>query len=156
VIELRAERDEKRAEKQAEHNVDDDGVHHECIGIIVSPRTERTRDGRGNPAADCARRQHLHHHEAGKNECHSRERIDAESRYKPGFDQTGNRLRQHDQHIRPGHAQQRRDDGSLQQNTGARIQCGAPDIKTCRGRNRSIHERTLDLRMTRRSKGDCE
>ena len=89
------------------------------------PRPERTRDRRRDAAADCSRRKHLHHHEAGEDQRHAGERIDAQPRYEPGFDQTGRLPAPASPGCSARPAQQCRDDAALQQKAGARVECEA-------------------------------
>ena len=63
---------------------------------------------------------------AGKHQRHAGQRVGAEPRYEPGLDQAGRGLRQHDQHVGPGHA--------------------------AAGSARSLRARTRSVRETRRTR----
>ncbi len=108
-------------ERRADEQIDDECMQHQRVGLLALAGAERTRDGRGDAAAHRAGREHLHQHHAGKHQRHAGERVGAELADPVGLDQAGRGLRAHHQHVRPGHAQQRRHDRPLQQQARARV-----------------------------------
>ncbi len=74
----------------------------------------RATGGR-DAAAHGAAGDHLHQHHAREHQRHAGQRVRAEAGHPPRLDQPGGRLRQHDQHVRPGQPQQGRQDRRLQQ-----------------------------------------
>jgi hypothetical protein len=119
-----AEAEHDGAEHSAERNMDDDGVQRQCIGLVAPAAAERARDRGRDAAAHGAGGDHLHQHDAGKDEGHARERVGPELRDEPGFDQSRGRLRHHDQHVGPRHPQQGRNDRPMQQHARARAELG--------------------------------
>ena len=124
AVERSAEGQDEDGETKAEQQVDDDGMQHQRVGVGAASTTERAGDGRGDAASHSAGGEHLHHHEHGKDQRHAGQRVSAEMRDPPGLDESGRGLRQHDQNVRPGQAQQGRNDRPLQQQARARIEYG--------------------------------
>jgi hypothetical protein len=120
AIKRPAEDQHEGGEEQAERQVDDHRMKHQRVGVIVPPGTQRPGHGRGNAAAHGPTRDHPHQHHRWKHQRHAGERIGAKARDPPGLDQPGRGLRQHDQDVRPSHAQQHRHDRVVQQAPGAR------------------------------------
>ena len=108
----------------AERDVDDQRMQHQGIGFLAPAGAERPRDRRRDAAPHGAGGDHLHQHHGGKDQRHAGERLGAEPRHEPGLDQPGRGLRQHHQHIGPGHAQQGRHDRPVEQHAGARVERG--------------------------------
>src|SRR5262249_39695820 len=87
AIDPSAEAEHDGAEQSAERNIDDHGVHRQRVSLITPAAAERARDRRRDAAAHGAGGDHLHQHDAGKDERHAGERVGPELRYEPGFDQ---------------------------------------------------------------------
>jgi hypothetical protein len=90
-------------------------MHRQRGGFIAPAGTRRTRDSGQNAAAHRPRGNHLHQHDAGKDQRHASKSIRAELRYKACLDEPRCRLRNHDEDIGPRHAQQHGRDRALQQ-----------------------------------------
>ena len=134
AIDRSAEAEHDAGEQRAERNMDDHSVHRQRIGLVAPAAAERARDRRRDAAAHGAGGDHLHQHDAGKDERHARERIGPELRYEPGFDQSRGCLRHHDQHIGPRHPQQGRNDRPVQQHARKRTDPGGrTDGRLARG-----------------------
>ena len=102
------------------------------VRLLASAGTERPRDRRRNPAAHRTRRDHLHQHHAGKHERHAGQGISPEHGNEPGLDQSGRCLGKHDQHVRPGHPQQRAQDRRMQQHARSRVEVGSGELRQVR------------------------
>jgi hypothetical protein len=116
-------------------------VEHEPIRIVAPAGPERTGDRRRDAAAHRARRQHLHHHEAGKHQRHPGQRVDAEARHPPGLNQACGSLRQHHQDVGPGETKQCPRDRRVEEEPGARIERTAlrpRDVKRGKALDRSV------------------
>ena len=90
-------------------------MQYQRVGFIAAPGPQCPRNRGRDAAAHGAGGNHLHQHDNGKYQRHAGQRIGAEMRDPPGFDQPRRGLGQHDQDIGPSKTQQRRNDGSAQQ-----------------------------------------
>jgi hypothetical protein len=97
-------------------------VYDQRVRVVAALGADPAGDRRGDRAAERAGRDHLHHHEAREDERHPGQRVGAELGDPPRLDDSGHRLPEHDQHVRPGHPQQQRNDRCLQQGAGPRTQ----------------------------------
>ncbi len=121
AIERAAPHQHRDRERRADGQIDDERMQHQRVGLLALAGAERARDRRRDAAAHRAGGEHLHQHHAGKHQRHAGERVGAELADPVGLDQPGRGLREHHQHVRPGHAQQRRHDRPLQQRARARV-----------------------------------
>ena len=133
AVERPAEDQHRGAERHADCQIDHERMQHQRIGLLALSGAERARDRGRNTAAHRAGRKHLHQHHAGKYQRHAGERVSAEHSDPVRLDQSGRGLREHDQHVRPGHAQQQRHDRTLQHCARPRVHSGRLRL---RGRSR--------------------
>ncbi len=96
-------------------------MQYQRVRLFAAPGPQRPRDCGRDAAAHGSGGNHLHQHDHGKYQRHAGQRIGAEMRDPPGFDQARRRLGEHDQDIGPSKTQQRRHDGSAQHLASARI-----------------------------------
>ena len=121
-VQFGSEPQHQRGEQGADSDVDDDGVQHQGVGVIPAAAAQGARHRRRDAAAHCAGRQHLHHHEPGKDQRDAGQGVQTEPRDPPGLDQPRRGGNQHDGDIRPSQPQQHRRDRGLEQTLGPGVE----------------------------------